>query len=293
MRSCRIGRNVLYDRPMSPADDLGVGPRLRKWRELRRLSQLALSSATGVSTRHLSCVETGRSAPSRELVLHLARELDVPLREQNQLLLVAGFAPVFAQRPLDDPSMAPVLSVLDSVVERSDPNPVVVVDSRWDLVRANTAALWMCSGVAPELLEPPANVARLSLHPDGLAPHVRNFDEYSSHLIDRLARTAAVTNDRALTELVVELVELVELAAHGRPRSWRDEAPAAPPFPPPFPPPFALPLVIEVDDTELRLFSTIATFGSAIDVTLSELSIETFYPADDATAEVLSTRPWA
>jgi len=270
---------------MSPADDQGVGPRLRKWRELRWLSQLALSSATGVSTRHLSCVETGRSAPSRELVLHLARELDVPLREQNQLLLVAGFAPVFAQRPLDDPSMAPVLSVLDSVVERSDPNPVVVVDGRWDLVRANTAALWMCSGVAPELLEPPANVARLSLHPDGLAPHVRNFDEYSSHLIDRLARAAAVTNDRALTELVVELVEL---AAHGRPRSWSDEARAAPPFPPPF----ALPLVIEVDGAVLRLFSTIATFGSAIDVTLSELSIETFYPADDATAEVLSTRPW-
>lgn len=270
-----------YDRDMSPASDLTVGPQLRRWRELRRLSQLALSSATGVSTRHLSCVETGRSAPSRELVLHLARELEVPLREQNQLLLAAGYAPVFGHRPLDDPSMAPVLSVLDSVVHRSDPNPTVVVDGRWNLVHANASALWLCSGVAPELLEPPANVARLSLHPDGLAPRVRNFDVYSSHLIDRLARTAAVTNDGTLAALVDELVELATCSA---PRRRQEEGSASLPF--------ALPLVIEVDGTELRLFSTIATFGSAIDVTLSELSIETFYPADDATAEVLSTRPW-
>lgn len=212
------------------------------------------------------------------MVLHLARELEVPLREQNQLLLAAGYAPVFGHRPLDDPSMAPVLSVLDSVVHRSDPNPTVVVDGRWDLVHANAPALWLCSGVAPELLEPPANVARLSLHPDGLAPRVRNFDDYSSHLIDRLARTAAVTNDGTLAALVDELVELA-----GRRAPHRRDAVSLP---------FALPLVIEVDGTELRLFSTIATFGSAIDVTLSELSIETFYPADDATAEVLSTRPW-
>ncbi len=258
---------------------VGVGPLLRDWREQRRLSQLALSSATGVSTRHLSCVETGRAAPSRELVLHLAAELDVPLRERNRLLLAAGYAPVFQERALDDAAMRPVAEVLATVVDRSDPNPTVIIDRHWNLVLANEAALWLCTGIAPELLAPPANVARLSLAPDGLAPRIRNLDEYSAHLLHRIRHTAALARDIELTALAEEL----EDSAPGH----FEDAPAMSDRPS-----FALPLQIDVDHHRLTLFSTIATFGTAIDITLAELSIETFYPADDHTAAVLGQRPW-
>lgn len=253
----------------------GIGPMLREWREARRLSQLALSSAAGVSTRHLSCVETGRSRPSPELVLHLAEHLEVPLRARNQLLLAAGYAPVFRERPLDDPEMAPVALVLDSVLERSEPNPTVIVDRSWNLLRANAPALWLCTGVDPGLLEPPANIVRLSVHSDGLRPRIANFDEYAAHLAGRVRAAAVASRDPELAALADEVDDLV-----GAP------GPTAPT------PAFAIPMCIEVDGRPLALFSTIATFGTATDVGLSELSIETFYPADDATAELLSSRPW-
>lgn len=255
---------------------IGIGPLLREWREARRLSQLALSSAAGVSTRHLSCVETGRSSPSPELVLHLAEFLEVPLRVRNEMLLAAGYAPVFRDRPLDDPGMAPVASVLDSVLERSEPNPTVIVDGTWNLLRANAPAFWLCSQVDPMLLEPPANVVRLSVHDAGLRPHISNFGEYAGHLADRVRSAAAARRSPELAALAQELDDLVGRA----PGPAAGEAT------------FAIPMCIEVEGRPLALFSTIATFGTAVDVGLSELSIETFYPADDATARILSSLPW-
>ena len=263
--------------PGMDATSVGVGPLLREWREQRRLSQLDLATAAEVSTRHLSFVETGRSKPSPELVLHLADHLEVPLRSRNQLLLAAGYAPVFRERPLDDPEMGPVAAVLDSVLERSDPNPTVVVDRAWNLVRANAPVLWLCSGVDPALLAPPTNVVRLSIDPRGLAPAIRNFDEYAAHLLHRVRSDAAISRDPELVALADEVAEVVGDVAVPSPL----EQPA-----------FALPLRVEVDGHELALFSTIATFGTAREVSLSELSIETFYPADDATAAVLADRPW-
>jgi len=254
----------------------GIGPLLREWREARRLSQLALSSAAGVSTRHLSCVETGRSRPSPELVLHLAEHLEVPLRARNQMLLAAGYAPVFRERPLDDPEMAPVALALDSVLERSEPNPTVIVDRGWNLLRANAPALWLCTGVDPMLLEPPANVARLSVDDAGLRPRIANFDEYAGHLAGRVRSAAVASRDPELVALADDLDQV----SGGVPGA-AGTVPA-----------FAIPMCIEVDGRALALFSTIATFGTAVDVGLSELSIETFYPADDATAELLSSHPW-
>ncbi|MCC5950674.1 MAG: helix-turn-helix transcriptional regulator [Acidimicrobiia bacterium] len=263
------------ERRQPPAE---LGQLLRQWRARRHLSQLEVSSQTGVSTRHLSCVETGRARSSRELVLHLARALEVPLREQNRLLLAAGYAPVYDERPLDDAAMTAVADVLDDVLRCSDPNPAVVMDRHWNLQLANEAALWLCTGVAGWLLEPPVNVARLSLHPDGLAPRVRNFDRYAAHLVDRLQRTAELTGDSALVALLDEVSHLVPSES--------------PPLPDGDGPVFALALEITVEGRDLSLFSTVATFGTAVDITLDELAIETFYPADPATAEVLASRPW-
>lgn len=254
----------------------GIGPLLREWREARRLSQLALSSAAGVSTRHLSCVETGRSSPSPELVLHLAEHLDVPLRFRNEMLLAAGYAPIFRERPLDDPLMAPVASVLDSVLERSEPNPTVIVDGSWNLLRANAPAFWLCSEVDPMLLEPPANVVRLSVHEAGLRPHITNFEEYAGHLADRVRSASAARRTPELATLADELDDLV----------GRAPGPSAGELA------FAVPMCIEVEGRTLALFSTLSTFGTAVDVGVSELSIETFYPADDATARLLSSHPW-
>jgi transcriptional regulator with XRE-family HTH domain len=272
---CRVTRSL----PIMVMTRTGVGPLLREWREARRLSQLALSNAAGVSTRHLSYVETGRARPSPELVLHLAEHLDVPLRARNHLLLAAGYAPVFEERPLDDPGMAPVALVLDSVLERSEPNPTVIVDRAWNLLQANAPALWLCTGVDPTLLEAPVNVVRLSVADGGLRPRIANFDEYAAHLVQRVRSAATTGRDPALAALADEIDDLV-----GIPGSVAGPGAAAPAF--------AIPMCIDVDGHCLALFSTIATFGTAVDVGLSELSIETFYPADDATAEVLASGPW-
>lgn len=254
----------------------GAGPLLREWRARRRLSQLELSSRSGVSTRHLSCVETGRATPSRELLLHLAAEMHLPNRDANELLLAAGYAPVFTQHPLDSGEMAPVAATLRVILDRSDPNPTTVIDTRWDLVDANQAAMWLCQDVADHLLTPPVNIARLTLHPDGLAPHIVNFEEYSAHLLHQMRRTLAVTHDAQLADLVEELAPL----AAAEERAGLPE------------PTVVLPLRAVVGGTELSFMSTITTFGAARDVTLSELSIETLYPTDDATAAVLAARPW-
>jgi transcriptional regulator with XRE-family HTH domain len=255
---------------------LGVGDLLRGWRQRRRLSQLDLSVEAEVSTRHLSFVETGRAKPSRELVLHLAEHLDVPLRERNSLLLAAGYSPAYLERSLDDDGMDPVRQALDLVLGGHEPYPAVIVDRRWDLVSANGPALALfTAGVAPALLEPPVNVYRLGLHPDGIAPRVRNLPEYSAHLLTQLQREAAVSGDADLAALYDEVRAYPNLAAPSG--SAPDPARA-----------LFLPMQLEgPDGTELSFFSTIATFGTALDVTLAELSIEAFFPADEATRAAL------
>ena len=262
---------------LSPA--IGVGDLLRGWRQRRRLSQLDLSVEAEVSARHLSFVETGRSRPSRELLLHLAEHLDVPLRERNSLLLAAGYSPAYPERSLDDAGMDPVRGALDRVLAGHEPYPAVIVDRRWDIVTANSAALSLFTeGVDAELLQPPVNAYRLGLHPKGLAPRVRNFGEYSAHLVTQLSRDVALSGD---TDLAVLLGEV-----KGYPGVERGATALTDPAQLLF-----LPIRLGLPDgRELSLFSTIATFGTALDVTLAELSIEAFFPADDATQKALQAR---
>jgi transcriptional regulator with XRE-family HTH domain len=256
----------------------GFGDLLRDWRRRRRLSQLDLAIEAEVSSRHLSFIETGRSRPSRELVLHLAEQLDVPLRERNALLLAAGYAPVFRETPLDADAMAPVRAALDKVLAGHEPYPAVIVDLGWDLVSANGAALAILGdGVAPQLLTPPVNAMRVCLHPDGLAPRTANLAEYAGHLLVRLRRQLVLAPDRRLTTLYEELVAYPGMAAIAEGAMAVD--PAAMVFVP-----------LELDTTggdRLSFFSTLATFGTAVDVTLAELSIESFFPADEATEAYL------
>lgn len=251
------------------------GPLLRDWRLRRRLSQLALALDAGVSARHLSFVETGRSRPSAEMVLHLTERLSVPLRERNRLLLAAGHAPVFEQRDLDDPEMAPIRQALQLILDGHDPYPAVVVDGAWEMVAANSAVGLLTDGVAPDLLEPPLNVLRVSLHPDGLAPRIANLGEWRAHLLDRLRRQVALTADPALKSLLDELVGYPGPEAPergGGPDAAHD---------------LAVPLRLRSDYGELALISTVATFGTAVEVTASELSIESFFPADRHTADAV------
>lgn len=254
----------------------GVGSLLREWRQRRRMSQLELSNEAAVSARHLSFVETGRSRPSRELLLHLAEHLDVPLRERNALLLSAGYAPVYRERSLDDSEMDPVRDALEVILSGHEPYPAVIVDRRWDLVSGNASALELfTAGVASQLLEPPVNVYRLGLHPEGLAPRVRNFADYSAHLLTQLQREAALSGDAALSELLEEVSRYPGV----RQPEHVEVDPARLLF---------LPMEFTtVDGVELSFFSTLATFGTALDITVAELSIEAFFPADRATAALL------
>jgi transcriptional regulator with XRE-family HTH domain len=251
-----------------------VGPLLRDWRRRRRLSQLDLALRAGVSARHLSFVETGRSRPSPEMVLNLAGCMDVPLRERNRLLLAAGHAPRFEQLELDEPEMAPVRDALDVVLAAHEPFPAVVVDGAWEIVAANDGVALLTAGSAGHLLEPPVNALRLSLHPEGMAPRIRNLGQWRAHLLDRLGRQVALTGDPALAALLDEL--------EGYPAG----APAAAERPPPEGA-IAVPLRIGTPAGELAFISTVATFGTAVEVTASELSIESFFPADGATSEAL------
>jgi transcriptional regulator with XRE-family HTH domain len=250
-----------------------VGPMLRDWRQRRRLSQLDLALEAGISTRHLSFVETGRSRPSPEMVLHLAEQLQVPLRERNGLLLAAGYAPRYGARSLEDPEMASVRDALGRVLGGHEPYPALAVDRSWHLVASNGALGLLLEGVADELLEPPANCMRLALHPDGMAPRILNLGEWRSHLLHRLDRQIAMTADAGLREMRDELLT----------------------YPGPLPDhqladgsEIVVGLRLNSSAGELSFFSTVTTFGTALDITLSELSIEAFFPADEATAQALS-----
>jgi transcriptional regulator with XRE-family HTH domain len=248
---------------------------LRGWRQRRHLSQLDLASTAGVSARHISFIETGRSRPSREMVLHLAEHLDVPLRERNALLLAGGFAPSYRETDLDAPEMRAVREAIDRVLRGHEPYPAAVVDRRWNLVAANQGIQAFVAGLPAELRGPPLNVLRASLHPDGLAPLIVNFGEWSEHLLDRLRRQVLLTGDEELRELEEELRSYPGVPArpsHGGVEGVGD---------------IAVTLRLRTDNGELRLISTIATFGTAVDITAAELAIEAFFPADAETAAAL------
>jgi transcriptional regulator with XRE-family HTH domain len=254
-----------------------VGPLLRDWRLRRRLSQLDLAVEAGVSARHVSFVETGRSRPSAAMVMQLAEHLEVPLRDRNALLLAAGYAPAFAQHDLDDPEMGPVRDALDRLLRGHEPYPAVVVDRHWGLVAANRPVAMLTAGVAAHLMEPPVNVLRLSLHPDGLASRILNLGEWRAHLLDRLARQAVVSGDPALFALHEELAALPGAEpGHGVDLETSE---------------IAVPLRLGVEGEELAFISTATSFGTAIEVTVSELAIESLFPADDVTARFL--RAWS
>jgi len=249
------------------------GDHLRTWRQRRRMSQLDLASEAGVSTRHLSFVETGRAAPSREMVLQLAEHLELPLREQNALLVAAGFAPRFGERRLDHPDLAAARAAVDIVLKGHAPNPALAIDRLWTLIAANDAALKLMGAIAPALLAPPVNVLRASLHPEGLAPRILNLNEWREHIFARLERQIAAAADAVLTELLAELRRYPGGGAHAAP--LRDAAPVI------------TPLKLKMPHGVLSLFGVTSVFGMPQDVTLDELAIESFFPADSESAAML------
>lgn len=250
-----------------------VGELLKHWRQRRRLSQLDLAVRAGVSTRHLSFVETGRARPSPELVLLLAEHLDVPLRERNSLLLAAGYAPTYSETDFEAPELAPIRSALQQVLAGHEPYPAVVVDRRWDVVATNSGVASLLTGVDEDLLAPPINVLRLALAPNGLAPRIVNFEEWSAHLLDRLRRQVLLTGDADLSALYEELSAFPNVSDQHQVAA---EAPS-----------LAVGLHLRSDHGVLTYISTVTTFGAALDVTLSELTLEAFFPADAHTAEIL------
>lgn len=249
---------------------------LRDWRQRRRLSQLDVSARAGISTRHLSFLETGRSGPSREMVLHLAEELDVPLRERNTLLVAPGFAPIYTETPLEGDDMATVRETLEQLLASHEPNPALVVDRQWNLVLANRAINLLLTGVSPDLLTPPVNVLRVALHPDGLAPRIANFEEWSGHVLSRLAREVTATGDEGLAALYDELRALPGVSEQETVVPHGDGASR-----------LMVTVRLKSPAGDLVFFTTVATFGRAVDITLAELSIESFFPADAATAATL------
>lgn len=255
-----------------------VGAMIREWRERRRLSQLDLACEAGVSTRHLSFLETGRARPSRDMLLHLAEELGVPLRARNALLLAGGFAPAYAERSLDDPALSGVRRAIDLVLAGHEPFPALVVDRGWRMLAANRAVAPLLAGVAPHLLEAPVNVLRLSLHPEGLGPRIANFGEWRAHILERLQSQVEATADASLQALHDELAAYPAPPGAGADTSEFGGV--------------AVPLQIRTEAAGLlSFFSTTTVFGTPLDVTLSELALETFLPADAHTAEVLKTLP--
>ena len=254
-----------------------VGPLLREWRERRRLTQLELALDAGISTRHLSFVETGRSKPGRDLLLRVTEQLQVPLRERNQLLLAAGHAPAFPERSLQDSELAPVREALDLILTGHEPYPAVVLDRYWNVVAANSAMGAVAAWVDPTLLTPPVNAMRVGLHPRGLAPLIANLGEVRAYFVGRLARQVAITGDADLAAL------LDEVAGYPSPAYQRDTAAGAAAGQ------ILTPLMRlrAPDGRELSFFATVATFGTAVEVTTSELSIELAFPADAATAGAL------
>ncbi|WP_434599138.1 helix-turn-helix domain-containing protein [Streptomyces sp. A5-4] len=263
--------------------DQGVGPLLRGWRGQRRISQLELALRADSSARHISFVETGRSRPSEELLLRLAEHLDVPVRERNALLLAAGYAPRFSRTPLDDPAMGAVRQGIEQLLQGYEPYPALVVDASYTVVAANRGIMMLLEGVPERLLAPPLNAMRLTLHPEGLAPRIRNLREWRGHLLAQMERQIALVRSDALRAVYDEV------AAYPLPERDGDAGSDEPDPPYPY---FALPLRVEHDGQVLSFISSVSTFNTPLDVTVAELAIETFLPADPATVKYLrSTGP--
>lgn len=254
-----------------------VGTLLRDWRRRRRLSQLDLALAAEISQRHLSFVESGRAAPSREMVLRLAEQLDMPLRERNALLVAAGFAPVYGERRLDTAEMAAPRRAVELILSGHEPHPALAVDRHWNLVFANRAVAPLMVGADDKLLQPPVNVLRLSLHPRGLAPRIANFREWRAHVLERLAKQIDTSADAALIDLLEEL-KGYPVPPGAKPYRAVAEDPLGG---------VAVPLELASDAGTLRFLSATTVFGTALDISLAELTIETFFPADAATAQAM------
>ena len=259
----------------APEGAPSAGALLREWRRRRNLSQFELALRSAVSARHLSFLETGRARPSREMVLHLAERLDIPLRERNTLLLAAGFAPVFSERSLDEAELAPIRLALERFLTAHEPYPAVAVDRHWNVVTANRGIRYVNSGVAPELRTPPANALRIALHPKGLAPRISNLAEWSGYLLARLRREIDATGDPELETLYEELVAYPGVTEHDP----SDQAELSD---------IMLTHQLRLDDRQLEFFCTITTFGTARDLTLAELTIIAFYPANPESADALA-----
>ncbi len=263
---------------MNVATHAAAGKHLREWRLRRRMSQLEFALEAEISQRHVSFLESGRATPSREMLLHLAERLDVPLRERNAMLLAAGYAPVYAERTLTDPAMADARAAIDLVLKGHEPYPALVVDRHWTLVAANGALAPLLAQVGNRaLLDGPVNVLRLSLHPEGLAPRIANLAEWRAHLLERLRHQIGATNDPVLADLLKELtaypatnqlkaIHAVTSTDHGD---------------------VLVPLELATDAGLLSFISTTTIFGTPRDITLSELALEAFFPANAETTEIL------
>lgn len=261
-------------------DTRPVGNLLREWRLRRRMSQLDFSVEAEISSKHLSFLETGRSQPSRDMLLHLAELLDVPLRERNTLLVAAGYAPVFAERALSDPALEPALAAVNLVLKGHEPYPALAIDRHWTMLAANSCVGALLAGIDARLLQPPLNVLRLSLHPDGLAPRIVNLAEWRTHLLARLRRQIDVSADPVLVELFKELSghpAAIDSDFHATESSQTAAS-------------IVVPLRFATDAGVLSFISTTTVFGTPVDVTLSELALESFFPADAATAAALRLR---
>jgi transcriptional regulator with XRE-family HTH domain len=255
--------------PRAPATP-PVGQLLREWRERRRISQLDLSIQADISARHLSFVETGRSRPTSGMILRLSEQLDVPLRERNALLLAGGYAPAYPEHSLDEPEMTRLRAALRQILSGHEPYPALVVNRWWEMLDGNAAVAVLTEGCDPELLTPPVNALRVSLHPDGMAPRIANLSEWRAHILERLHRQVQATRDPRLAELLSEL--------SGYPGGDAER---------PEPTDVAVPLRLRHNGTELAFFSMAAVVGAPLDVTVAEVAIESFYPADADTAAVL------
>lgn len=250
-----------------------IGDLLRDWRQRRHLSQLALANEADVSARHVSFLETGRAQPSREMLLRLSERLEIPLRERNGLLIAAGFAPVYAERPLDDPALAAAHEAVQQVLTGHEPYPALAIDRHWKLIAFNQTIPRLLTAVDPEQLKPPVNVLRLSLHPDGLAPQIVNITQWRAHLLERLRHQIEVSGDPVLAEL------MRELSGYPAPMGGSAERVSGSAV--------VVPLRLRRDDRILDLISTTTVFGTPVEITLSELAIESFFPANPETAESL------
>ncbi|MFE9675051.1 helix-turn-helix domain-containing protein [Streptomyces sp. NPDC006259] len=267
---------------VGPADR-GVGPLLRAWRERRKVSQLELALRADSSARHISFVETGRSRPSEEMVLRLAEHLDVPVRERNALLVAAGHAPRYRETPLDDPALDALRAGLERLIQGYEPYPALVVDATYNVLAANRGVTMLMEGLPESLLAPPLNAMRLTLHPEGLAPRIRNLPEWRGHLLAQMERQIALHRFPPLRALYEEVAAypVPEPVPETMARTMPEAEPAEPvPY-------FALPMLIEHEGRTLSFISSISTFNTPMDVTVAELAVETLLPADPATVKYL------